>query len=276
MAWRQVVTPNLDPVITQPNGRGGTYTLSDWVGWCLAYVQFSYGAAYAGSPARVSWNSYTKFRHADRDIPVEVYVPLWFSGYYNQWHVLIARFNRDGSGVAWTSPNSAKAAADLISFSSLDSLVSQLKRGWSSDTAFVGWSEDVGGTRVIVSKEDEMTAEELHKYKMGVTFNKMRRLGEGTLKLRAKKESTEVWMLDTEPNWKSGFTYKKGDEFEVVAYVDTNDTRYYVSAADVLNGKSWGVNRNDIEILGTVAPAVPAEFEELKQTVYVKKKQTIS
>lgn len=171
MNWKQIVFPNLDPVITQPDGKGGTYALTDWLGWCLAYVQFAYSANYAGSPARVSWESYTKWRHTNKNIPVEVLVPLWFSGYQNLWHVLIAQFNKDGSGTAWTSPNTNKAQADVIKFTSLDDLVAKLKRGWSYDIEYVGWSEDVGGTRVIESKEDEMelTLEQVDKVlKMGL------------------------------------------------------------------------------------------------------------
>lgn len=156
MPWLQTITPNLDPVVTQPDGKGGRYTLNNWVGWCLAVVQFAFNANYAGSPARVSWTSYTKFRHEDRNIPRGVFVPLWFSGYYNQWHVLIAKLSPDGSGTAWTSPNTAKATMDVVNFSSLDDLVAKLRRGWSYDTNFIGWSEDIGGTRVIEYKEDDV------------------------------------------------------------------------------------------------------------------------
>lgn len=249
MSWVQVKSPNLSPVITQP----GYGVLADWTGWCLAVVQFAFGAAYAGSPARVSWQSYTKYKHADRNIPVGIYVPLWFSGYYNQWHVLIVKMNNDGSGAAWTSPNDPKPSMDVINFSNLDNLVAQLKQGWSHDTEYIGWSEDIGGTRVIELKEDEMTAAEREKHNIGVAFSKLKKLSEGTLIVRAKMPTTNVWRLDTEPDWKAGFSYKKGDEFEVVAYVDTNGTRYYVSAPDALNGKPWGVNRKDIEIVGTAA-----------------------
>lgn len=247
MTYVQVKSPNLN--------------VPAELGMCLAYVQTAFGLGWTGSYALDGWNR-NKANHADRSIPSGVYLPVWFTGLwdgFNYGHVVIYK-----DGVCFSSPYTNKGSHDQLGNIETVERIYGMK--------YLGWSEDMNGQRVIKKKEDEMTAAEQEKYKIGVAFSKLKRLSEGTLRIKAKLPKTQVWRLETEPEWKSGFTYKKGDEFEVVAYVDTNDTRYYVSAPDALNGKPWGVNRKDIEILGPVKPAKPSEFEELKQTVYVKKK----
>lgn len=161
MGWKQVRTPNFDPVIYQ-EGKA----LDDWVGMCLAYVQTAYGADWSGPTALVSWqggtylgvrypNSITLGRHADKNVPKGVWLPLHYSGWGQFGHVLIAKFNADGSGVAFTSPNDSKPAADKITFSSLENLTQQLVNGWAADIRYLGWSEYIGPTRVIKFEKEE-------------------------------------------------------------------------------------------------------------------------
>lgn len=145
--WKQTKTPNLDPVIYQ-----GGKVLYNWLGYCLAYVQTAFGAGWSGSSAWDGWVNRTSGKHADRNIPKGVYVPIWFDGYWNgnrYGHVLIAKFNANGSGTAWTSPRTSKPYADVINFSSLSDLEVKIRNGWGSTMKFVGWSEFVGSTRVI-------------------------------------------------------------------------------------------------------------------------------
>lgn len=135
---RQLITPNLDPYIRQ-NG----VVLQDWLGWCLAYVQTAFGAGWAGACAWDSWTQKTQFKHADRNIPGGLYVPIWFShtgtygGVTKNWgHVAIYR---DGS--VWSSPITHKPYADLWGS------IEQVEQKYNCK--YVGWSEDVAGTKVI-------------------------------------------------------------------------------------------------------------------------------
>ena len=150
--YKQLVTPNFDPQIVQ-----GATVLTSWLGWCMAYVEQSIGLFYVYSKALAGWNN-VKGRHgASEAVPRGVWLPLWFSGWVyrgeEQGHVLWAKFNQDGSGVAWTSPKSNKPYADKINFSSLANLVDQLKKGWASDIGYLGWSEYVGNKQII-ERED--------------------------------------------------------------------------------------------------------------------------
>lgn len=152
MSWRQVKTPNFDPVIYQGE------PLRNWVGYCMAYVEQSVGQMYVYGNAMEGWEK-VKGRHANKSVPTGVWLPLWYRGWvYNgveQGHVLWAKFNKDGSGVAYTSPNDPKSSADKIAFSSLDNLTHQLQQGWASDISYRGWSEWVGSQRIIIKEEDE-------------------------------------------------------------------------------------------------------------------------
>ncbi len=142
--WKNTVKANLNPIVYQ-----GNRIVYNWVGWCLAVAQTALKAGWAGSTAIDGWRR-VKGKHSDTKIPTGVYVPLWFSGFYNMGHVLIVKMNSNGkSGTAWTSPNDAKPYMDVLKFSSIPNLVAQLRRGWAADTVYLGWSEYMGSTRVI-------------------------------------------------------------------------------------------------------------------------------
>ena len=133
----QIKAPNLDPYITQ-NG----VVLQDWLGWCLAYVQTAFGTGWAGATAWDSWSQKTQFKHADGNIPAGVYVPIWFShtgtygGITKNWgHVAIYK-----DGVVWTSPYSHKPYADRLTIPEIERIY---------NAKYVGWSEDIAGTKVI-------------------------------------------------------------------------------------------------------------------------------
>jgi len=139
---KQLITPNLDPVIYQ-----GGVALDNWAGWCLAYVQSSFGTGWAGATAWDGWGR-SQFKHENRFYPRNVYFPLFFShfgnyglGYMNYGHVVIAYVRDDGQMQIWSSPASNKPYADVYSS------VEAIERIYSSK--YVGWSEDLNGHRVI-------------------------------------------------------------------------------------------------------------------------------
>lgn len=134
MSYRQVKTPNLDPVIYQ-----GGKILYNWLGWCLAYVQTAFGAGWSGSTAWQGWTTHTSGKHADRNIPKGVYVPIWFDGYWNGQRLGHVAIYRDGK--IWSSPVSNKPYADTWSS------IAAVEKAYGM--RYVGWSEFVGSTRVI-------------------------------------------------------------------------------------------------------------------------------
>lgn len=136
---RQVKTPNLDPVIYQ-NGVG----LNDWSGWCLAYVQTAFGTGWAGSTAWDCWSNRLTKKHADRNLPAGVYIPIFFSGYYGMGHTAIYK-----DGKVWSSPLTHKPYADVFNS------IGEVERSFG--VVYVGWSEDLGGTLLVESSAGVLT-----------------------------------------------------------------------------------------------------------------------
>src|SRR5665213_3918779 len=98
--WKQLVTPNLDPYV-YVNGA----LLTDWYGWCLATIECSFNSPRLYPNAWAGWLD-SKARntvHEDRNWPVGVYFPIWFSGYKGLGHVAIAYVNPNGTMGIWTS-----------------------------------------------------------------------------------------------------------------------------------------------------------------------------
>lgn len=95
---------------------------------------------------------------------------------------------------------------------------------------------------------EEMTAEQQALFTKGQLLNGMQPLGEGTIVMRAKLPLVQIWDLQSSPNFQSRGTYSQGDLFEVVAFIDAYNSRYYVSLPDALRGRPYGVNSRDVEI----------------------------
>lgn len=142
MSWKQNVTPNLDPYV-YVNG----VLKTDWFGWCLATVRCAYNAPYSGLNAWSGWLYYTKFRHEDRNFPIGVYFPIWYSGYGGQGHVAFAYVNTTGQMNIWTSPFT-HTPYFYTGYHDVDALA----RGYG--VKYAGWSEDIGGMRVVEWQED--------------------------------------------------------------------------------------------------------------------------
>jgi hypothetical protein len=137
MSCKQLVTPNLDPVIYQPDKNGNLQPLQDWFEWCLAYVQFSFKSGWAGQYATDAWDNHMTRKHTDRNIPAGVYVVIYFSGYHGQGHMAIYK-----DGRVWCTPNKH----GMVTAEEWDSIES-VERNYG--VTYVGWSEDIGGTRVV-------------------------------------------------------------------------------------------------------------------------------
>lgn len=138
MAWVQVKSPNL-------NARTS-------IGMCLKYVQDAYGSGWAGSYALQGWHDIVKKKHADRNLPSGVYVPVWFEGYWNgvnYGHVVIY-FN----GVCYSSPYTDKTTHDRLGS------IAEVERIYGMK--FIGWSEDIGGTTVIKKGDDMIEDTQRH------------------------------------------------------------------------------------------------------------------
>lgn len=145
--WKQTVTPNLDPYITQ-----GGEILDDWLGWCLAYVQFAYGAGWSGASALDCWNNYTVDKRADGNIPQGVYVPIFFNGYGGLGHAAIVRWSGN-TWEMWSSPISHKPYADKWAANSLQGLINIIKNNYSASCNYLGWAHGMKGMRFISYEE---------------------------------------------------------------------------------------------------------------------------
>lgn len=140
--FKQVASINFDPVIYQ----GGP--LYDWLGWCMAYVEQSAGVRYVYSTAADGWNK-VGGKHTDKNLPVGLWVPIWLSGFRGMGHVQWVKKNANGSVESYTSPNTRKPSADHVTANSLDDLVDHMRRYWSYDLSYLGWSEFVGPKRIV-------------------------------------------------------------------------------------------------------------------------------
>lgn len=134
--WKQLSTPNLDPVVYN-----GGKALNDWYGWCLATVETAFGTDRLYPTAWAGWQNTSK-RHQDRDFPIGVYFPVWFSGYSNMGHVAIAYVNESGQMNIWTSPYT-HVPYFYTGYHDVDTLAN------GYHVTYAGWSEDLAGSTLI-------------------------------------------------------------------------------------------------------------------------------
>jgi len=134
--WKQLSTPNLDPVVYQ-----GGVALNDWYGWCLATVETAFGTARLYPTAWAGWLAAQR-KHEDRSWPIGVYFPIWFSGASGMGHVAICFVNTSGQMNIWTSPY-LHVPYFYSSYQSVDALA----KGYG--LTYVGWSEDLAGSTLI-------------------------------------------------------------------------------------------------------------------------------
>jgi hypothetical protein len=125
--YEQVITPNPDVACTP--------------GWCLKYVQDTFGLGAVYPSAIASWNA-SATKHDDQDFPEGVAVPLWFSLNGNpNGHVVL----RMPDGSIYSSSHPTRNTP--VHHASLAALDSYYGRGTMLN--YLGWTEDVEGTAVI-------------------------------------------------------------------------------------------------------------------------------
>ena len=125
--YTQVKTPN-------PN-------ISCTPGWCLKYVQDTFGAPAKEPNATAAWNN-SKFKHEDRNFPIGCYVPIWFS-VKNVPEGHVALLCPDGSVYSSSDANSYTPHHHP----SLDALISYYSK--ANPLTYLGWSEDIETLRVV-------------------------------------------------------------------------------------------------------------------------------
>lgn len=144
--WKQLRTPNLDPVVYV-----GGKILYNWLGWCLAVAQVMFGVPRLHPHAWAGWNA-TAHKHRDRNLPKGVYVPIWFDGWWNGQRYGHVAIYKDGK--IWSSPISNKPYADVWTS------IEQVERNYGM--TYVGWSEDIGGVRVVEFVNNNITLAQLN------------------------------------------------------------------------------------------------------------------
>lgn len=150
MAWKQILSPNLDNDPKHPlyvyQGGG---ILTDWYGWCLAVVHASFGAKGSSYSAKTAWQS-CNTKHKDYNLPNKIYVPVWWEG--GQYgHVAIGY--RDGNNITvYSSPYTHKPNFQIFK-GSLNATIDSIGTTYGVGK-FSGWSETLLDSRIISWVED--------------------------------------------------------------------------------------------------------------------------
>lgn len=83
------------------------------------------------------------------------------------------------------------------------------------------------------------------------------------LKFKAKLNPTNVWDLETNPNYKAATTLKKDAGFEAYAKIEFNNAIYYVTKYSFDSKKKVGVNSKDlVPVVDTPKAEVPVKQPE--------------
>lgn len=177
MAWKQILTPNLDDNPKKPLYiyQGGKI-LTDWYCWCLAVTAGSFGAKCSAYSAKDAWNA-CGTKHQNYDLPEGVWVPVWWTG--GQYgHVAEAK--RTGNNiVVYSSPYTHKPYFQVFKGTVKSTLDSMAKTYGVSK--FAGWSETLGSSRVVEYvkpnlKSDEEICAEIWAGKWGTGTDRKNRL----------------------------------------------------------------------------------------------------
>lgn len=164
MAWKQLITPNLDddpkkPVYIWVDGKIAT----SWVGWCLAAVKAAYGATKSMGTALKAWNADQTKHSGSYDLPDGLYVPIYWKGDKEGYgHVAIAK--RQGANVTiWSSPTSKQGGATFVKYSGATKATIDKTAKTYGCTTYLGWTERVCEKTVIqavnLKSNEEICAE---------------------------------------------------------------------------------------------------------------------
>lgn len=148
----------------------------DGPGWCLRFTQSVYGLTGAPFWHPSAWAAWlaTEYKHTTRTMP-NASVPVWFSHFgtygdpptYGNWGHVVAYIPGRGflSSPAWVRPGQTVGQLWLDSIEAVER---------TFNAKFVGWSEDLNGTRIISgvggagsgsTGEEEMTPEQMKELK---------------------------------------------------------------------------------------------------------------
>ena len=155
MAWKQILTPNLDndpkkPLYVYQGGK----ILTDWYGWCLAVVHASFGAKGSSYSAKTAWQS-CGTKHKDYNLPEKVWIPVWWEG--GQYGHVAEAYRQGDQITVYSSPYTHKPYFQVFKGSvkaTLDSMGKTYGVG-----GFSGWSETLLDSRIISWVEDPKTVE---------------------------------------------------------------------------------------------------------------------
>lgn len=249
MAWKQITWPFLDDrYLTATDGNGNV--LTDWYCWCLAVTQAccgitkkKYGSAIA------AWNDNPdKFPVGPMDIPIGIYVPVfWAGGQYG--HVAIAYRDGYDSMTVWSSPYTHKAYFDTFAGSPTD-VVNQITRTYGM-SKFLGWTASLTDTSIVAwvgtpTPEPEPT----------LSWTKFT---EPTL-YQAKLQPTHLW--EVSGGWdsvKDLRTIDKGTEFWAFGqfYNRIVGQTYLVDSECLEKQIAKGYNVGDMEKIAEMVPLEP-------------------
>lgn len=151
MAWKQVLSPNLDndpkkPLYVYQGGK----ILTDWYGWCLAVVAASYGAKGSSYSAKTAWQA-CGTKHKDRNIPEGIYTPLWYEG--GQYGHVVIGLRKGNNITIYSSPYTHKPNFEVFS-GELNKMLNYIGQVYGVGS-FSGWSETVLDSRVLKWEDDK-------------------------------------------------------------------------------------------------------------------------
>lgn len=148
MSYKQITSPNLDD--SKLTVKVGGKVLSNWLGWCLAVTDATFGVQAFAETAYKAW-TVNKTQHTNYDLPEGVYVPIFWSGglahgVTNVGHIAVAR--RTGSKVKiWSSPYSSKPYFDIFE-GELKATANKITKTYGM-SEFLGWTETLGSKTII-------------------------------------------------------------------------------------------------------------------------------
>lgn len=180
MAWKQLITPNLDtdpkkPVYIWVNGK----IANSWVGWCLAAVKAAYGATKSMGTALNAWNQDQTKHSGSYDLPEGLYVPIYWKGDRDGYgHIAIAK--RTGGNVTiWSTPTAKQGGATFVKYSGATKATIDNVTKTYGCTTYLGWTERVCEKTVIQAvnlKSNEEICAEVWAGKWGTGTDRKNRL----------------------------------------------------------------------------------------------------
>lgn len=144
--WVQKITPYLDD--SKLTVSSGGKLLYDWCGWCLAVTDACFGVAPFAASAQVAWNVNPDKHTNIWDMPIGLYVPLFFTGDKQGYgHVVVALRTANDHIKIWSSPYTHKPYFDFFE-GTLQGTINTIISKYGL-TSCVGWSTVLGNKTII-------------------------------------------------------------------------------------------------------------------------------